>query len=85
MFKPETNVCKLHVQHAYLNCFSHQPNQLEAQQPLPSQRPPQLELQLQASKTTVLPGLSTTDSRLPIMDKEGRHLDRYLLHSRVSR
>lgn len=81
-FKLETNVCILLVDS---NCLSHQLNQLEVRQLLQSRRSPQLELQLQANRTTVLLGLSTTDSRLPTMDKGDRHLDRYLLHSRVSR
>lgn len=69
------------------SCFTHQPSQLEAQRLRQSQRSPQLELevQLQASRTTAPPGLSTTDSRLPTTDKGDRHLDRYLLLSRVSR
>lgn len=69
-----------------ISCFSSpQPNQPEVQQLLLSQPSPRLELRLEASRTTAPPGLSTTDSRRPTTDKAGRHLDRFLLHSRVSR
>lgn len=60
-------------------------SQVEGLQLLQVQQLPQLELQLEVSRTTVLPGLSTTDSRLPTMDREGRRLDRQLLHSRDNR
>lgn len=67
--------------------FFSQPNQLQVLQQLqiPQLQQQELELQLQASRTTVPPGLSTTDSRLPTMDREGRRLDRQLLHSRDNR
>lgn len=69
-----------------------QPSQLEGQQLLqvqqqqqPQQQQQQEALQLEASRTTAQPGLSTTDSRLPTMDRQGRRLDRQLLHSRDNR
>lgn len=65
--------------------FFFQLSQVEGLQRLQVQQLPQLELQLEVSRTTVLPGLSTTDSRLPTMDREGRRLDRQLLHSRDNR
>ena len=66
-----------------------QPSQLEGQQLLQVQHQLPLQqqegLQLEASRTTAQPGLSTTDSRLPTMDREGKHLVRQLLHSRDNR
>lgn len=62
-----------------------QPSQVEVQllQAAPLQRGPLR--QLGASRTTVQPGLSTTDSRLLITVRRDRLRDREGLHSRDSR